>query len=1007
MKRFALTISLAACLVFALGSVAFAANSVVIESKGSFEGSPDVSNIYLTNDVEIRNITLPIVVRDAGTYPSALAVQIVSLANGGRLGLALEGFTGGFLWENRFITYYDNEDGTCKQGLAGGFGTITIDGAAVELQTVPSPTDPDAFLIQANRANFPNLPVGTDGAVGSYQVLYTCPAGGPYGDFIIDTTCSNPANHLLMVDDGGNPIPVAFTRATITCQENACPGNLTGTDPINGTVGSPASNQIGGTDPEGDTPIEYFMVSGKGDVGQLSGLWTYTPVCADYPGFDVQIEVTDKGEGGCGTIFGFHVNVAPTALVPQCSNVTVHWGEEASQTISASGGCAPYEFTGGAPGAVGLTSGDWTYQTGCQDLGTVGVTVTVDDAAGQSVNCDFDLTVTNSAPVCTDPANKFFGTLVETSQILGPMTDVDGDGLTYILQSGPTGGYILDNEFIWERPDGEIDDELVVFTVSDGCEESDPCDFYATFEPFGLEWTVCVVKPGVFNGAEGEECDQSQWTFYPDSSYITELYGRNVTAAVHVEHLAEGEAGGFDFLICYDQSALTFLGASRGPGLLCGWEYFTWRTGLFGGNCGGACPDGYIRLVGIADMNDGHDLDPSAGKLDGWDIAYLTFFITQDVNFVGTCPHISFCSFDCTDNVISSKDGNFLALPYLTDNPGWSGGVDYPVDCADLSPIDPITQQPKAKIARLIRFCASAICVGEPDDDRGDMNLNGIPNEIGDAVVYSNYFIQGGWGDYDFTDVREFASDINNDGLTLTIADLVYLIRIITGDEQPFTDEHENPKVSPYANAVDVITDVRNGSLTVRTNASVDLGGALLVYRYSNLTVGAAEFNADGMVMRSQARNGELRIVVYPAYDAQGSKISSGLNDLLTIPVEGNGTIDLVESQFSDLNGAMLSVQAAKVAPPTSYALHQNFPNPFNAGTVIPLSLKNGGEWNLTIYNVAGQVVRTFSGADEAGTINVRWDGRGENGESVASGMYFYRATADEFTATKKMVVLK
>jgi hypothetical protein len=295
-----------------------------------------------------------------------------------------------------------------------------------------------------------------------------------------------------------------------------------------------------------------------------------------------------------------------------------------------------------------------------------------------------------------------------------------------------------------------------------------------------------------------------------------------------------------------------------------------------------------------------------------------------------------------------------------------------------------------------------------PPDDRGDLNLNGVANEVGDAVLFSNYFIYGPsvW-DAAWSDVQIFASDVNNDGLTLTIADLVYLIRILTGDEKPFPGDNQNPKVSPYANAVNVITDVRNGSLTVRTDASVDLGGAVLVYRYSNLTVGEAEMNADGMVMKSRASNGELHIVVYPDVAARGSKIASGLNDLLTIPVEGDGTIELVESQFSDANGALLSVQAAKVAPPTSYALHQNFPNPFNAGTVIPLALKNGGDWRITVYNVAGQVVKTFAGTDEAGTINVRWDGRGDNGEAVASGMYFYRANAGDFTATKKMVLLK
>jgi hypothetical protein len=395
-------------------------------------------------------------------------------------------------------------------------------------------------------------------------------------------------------------------------------------------------------------------------------------------------------------------------------------------------------------------------------------------------------------------------------------------------------------------------------------------------------------------------------------------------------------------------------------------------------------------------MNNGITPDPAAFSLRN-NVICMTFYVTGDQNFTESCLHVGFCSYDCGDNTISSKDGYTLFLPAS----GATLGPDYDVEACLLAKPDHFANP-------FIIFCTGAICIDTPPDDRGDINLNGIANEVADAVLFSNYFMYGPsvW-DPTWFEVQIFATDVNNDGLTLTIADLVYLIRIITGDEQPFPGDNQNPKVSPYANAVDVLTDVRNGSMTVSTNASVDLGGALLVYRYSNLTVGEAVFNAEGMATKSRASNGELRIVIYPDAAAEGSKISSGINNLLTIPVEGNGTIELVESQFSDANGALLSVQAAKLAPPTSYALHQNFPNPFNAGTVIPLSLKNDGEWNLTVYNVAGQVVKTFSGNDAAGTINVRWDGRGDNGESVASGMYFYRATADEFTATKKMVVLK
>jgi hypothetical protein len=311
-------------------------------------------------------------------------------------------------------------------------------------------------------------------------------------------------------------------------------------------------------------------------------------------------------------------------------------------------------------------------------------------------------------------------------------------------------------------------------------------------------------------------------------------------------------------------------------------------------------------------------------------------------------------------------------------------------------------------VAPLISYCPGAICIVEPPDDRGDLNLNGIANEIGDAVLYTNYFIYGSsvWNPV-YVAVQQLASDINDDGIVLTVADLIYLIRIITGDEQPFPPGTGtgSPKVSPYANSVDVTNDVSNGAVTVRTNSSVDIGAALLVFRFDG-TVGAPVLaNNSGLQIRSNAANGELRVLVSQTVEAAGSRLTAGSNSLVTIPVNGN--IELVESQFSDANGGLLSVNAASASIPTEYALLQNYPNPFNAGTVIPFTLTKESEYTVSIYNVAGQVVRTFTGMGAVGTNRLEWNGRTVGGDEAATGMYFYRVTTPEFTSTKKMVLIK
>ena len=98
---------------------------------------------------------------------------------------------------------------------------------------------------------------------------------------------------------------------------------------------------------------------------------------------------------------------------------------------------------------------------------------------------------------------------------------------------------------------------------------------------------------------------------------------------------------------------------------------------------------------------------------------------------------------------------------------------------------------------------------------------------------------------------------------------------------------------------------------------------------------------------------------------------------------------------------------------PEETALLHNYPNPFNPETWIPYQLAESAEVTLTIYDMNGQVVRRLAlGHQAAGMYRSRsravyWDGRNQLGESVASGLYFYTLTAGEFSATRRMLILK
>ncbi|MDP3025622.1 MAG: FlgD immunoglobulin-like domain containing protein [candidate division Zixibacteria bacterium] len=93
---------------------------------------------------------------------------------------------------------------------------------------------------------------------------------------------------------------------------------------------------------------------------------------------------------------------------------------------------------------------------------------------------------------------------------------------------------------------------------------------------------------------------------------------------------------------------------------------------------------------------------------------------------------------------------------------------------------------------------------------------------------------------------------------------------------------------------------------------------------------------------------------------------------------------------------------------PTVFSLAQHLPNPFHPKNMIRFALPKDSWVKLEVYNILGQKVKTL--VDEklaAGVKEVEWDGRDGKGLEVASGIYFYRIKADDFSDVKKMVMLK
>ena len=101
------------------------------------------------------------------------------------------------------------------------------------------------------------------------------------------------------------------------------------------------------------------------------------------------------------------------------------------------------------------------------------------------------------------------------------------------------------------------------------------------------------------------------------------------------------------------------------------------------------------------------------------------------------------------------------------------------------------------------------------------------------------------------------------------------------------------------------------------------------------------------------------------------------------------------------------------VLRPTKTALLPNYPNPFNPETWIPYHLAEDASVRFAIYDVNGELVRHIDlGHQTAGYYTDRshaayWDGHNRHGEVVASGVYFYTLTAEDFAETRKMLIQK
>ncbi|MFH1893144.1 MAG: hypothetical protein ABIK83_10750 [Candidatus Zixiibacteriota bacterium] len=307
-------------------------------------------------------------------------------------------------------------------------------------------------------------------------------------------------------------------------------------------------------------------------------------------------------------------------------------------------------------------------------------------------------------------------------------------------------------------------------------------------------------------------------------------------------------------LIQYPEDALIFNGASPSDLLEdCAWESFTFSEP--GSNL--------ILLTATADAA-GIPGEPNC-YLEGFSgrLANLSFAVIVNPENDCTSFPLQFYWQECQDNYLTLKDvseyivsdyvfvwdwaNGYMGLPMVDTLPSYAGTPD---SCLSEYPVG-------SDVTRLADFYGGGIDIicSDSIDYTGDLNLNGIPNEIADFVVYYNYLLFGLAAFTINVDAQIATSDINNDGIVLSYRDFVYLWRIIIGDALPY------PKSDQVAKYPVMFVQHDPDSISVLFS-DVPLAGAYLIFDGSIVpTLIPTEFE---MGYNYDSASNETRVVIRP-----------------------------------------------------------------------------------------------------------------------------------------------
>ena len=171
---------------------------------------------------------------------------------------------------------------------------------------------------------------------------------------------------------------------------------------------------------------------------------------------------------------------------------------------------------------------------------------------------------------------------------------------------------------------------------------------------------------------------------------------------------------------------------------------------------------------------------------------------------------------------------------------------------------------------------------------------------------------------------------------------------------------------------------------------------------------GAGEGSVQDLCAKLKLEDGQIDEEIIRQLKEQGCDV--------TVETSADGTKKAIKIECNDITREGIEDEGEEAATkessdanlPEGFELAQNYPNPFNPTTTIDFSLPEAQHVTLEVVNIQGQVVRTLvDDVRSAGDYSVEWDAISDNGNRVASGVYFYRLSAGDQVASRKMTLLK